>query len=283
MTPDGLTPNSLTPDDLPDFVHAERVDELSENILSLTLPGGLEFYALSNVFEAELLYNEIWVIEEYLQNGISLQNAGCVIDAGANVGLFTLFVKTRCPGATVYAFEPIAENFDILQRNIHRHALDRVHLYPCALGSVDGSFREFTYYPNMTANSTATPASKAHFYQILGAWRSEEQAEFLLRATPRQSKVRSLSAFLTEEKIARVDLLKIDVEGDELEVIKGIEAQHQGLIRQIAAEIHSDELAMHCQEYLRGMGFRVTAEVGMTSTAGCSYLYATRAQQHGIT
>jgi FkbM family methyltransferase len=262
--------------ELQGFVHAESVDEISENMLRLTFPGGLEFYTVSNVFEAELLYNEIWVIEEYLQAGISLDNITCIIDVGANVGLFTLFVKSRCPGATMYAIEPIEENFEILQRNVRLHELDHVHLYNFALGKTDGSKRDFIFYPNMTANSTATPASKDHFYQVLGEWRSEEQARFLLTAVPRVSNVRTLSALLAEEQITRVDLLKIDVEGDELEVIKGIEQKDQGLIKQIAAEIHSDELAAQCQECLREMGFCVTTEVGMTSTVGCSYLYATR-------
>ncbi len=262
--------------EIPDFVEAEAVETIAGDLLLLTFPDKLRFYTLSNVFEAELLYNEIMVVQEYTQPPITLGEASCVVDAGANIGLFTYYIKSRFPDATVYAFEPMAETFAVLERNVALNALDGVHLFNFALGSGDCAERDFVYYPNMTANSTATPASKDHFQQVLSDWRDEEQARHLVTAAARVLPVRTLSSVLAAEQIGTVDLLKIDVEGDELEVLRGIAPEHQARIRQIAAEIHGDELVTQCQACLEGMGYSVTLEQGMTTTAWCSYLYAVR-------
>ena len=48
-----------------------------------------------NVYETEYLYKEIFEDETYLKHGIAIPEGAVVFDIGANIGLFTLFVKHR--------------------------------------------------------------------------------------------------------------------------------------------------------------------------------------------
>jgi len=50
-------------------------------------------------------------------------------------------------------------------------------------------------------------------------------------------RVRPLSPVLDEEGIDRIDLLKVDVEGAELDVLRGIEERHWPLVRQAVVEV----------------------------------------------
>lgn len=56
-----------------------------------------------------------------------------IIDIGANVGSFALWAIERWPGCHVHCFEPLPDNFELLQRNL-RHATGRVTLNKIAIG-----------------------------------------------------------------------------------------------------------------------------------------------------
>src|ERR1019366_45957 len=81
-----------------------------------TLPNGLEVAHL-NRHETEYVYGEIFDDDCYLRHGIELAGTPNVIDIGANIGLFSLFVRGRCPGASVYAFEPSPVAYRALKAN----------------------------------------------------------------------------------------------------------------------------------------------------------------------
>jgi FkbM family methyltransferase len=83
-----------------------------------------------------------------------------MVDAGANMGLFTLFAKKGNSNLAVYAFEPIRETYSVLLRNIELHHLEGVKPFNFALGSEDQMERIFTYYLHPAGNSTATPELK---------------------------------------------------------------------------------------------------------------------------
>ena len=69
------------------------------------LPNGLEIAHL-NSYETAYLYREIFEDQTYLRHGIQLRDDAVVLDIGANIGLFSLFVTSRCSRASIYAFEP---------------------------------------------------------------------------------------------------------------------------------------------------------------------------------
>jgi FkbM family methyltransferase len=65
-----------------------------------------------------------------------------VVDVGANVGVYTLFLADRVlPGGQVVAFEPDDVNLERLHENLHRNQFDHVRVEPSAVGDRCGEGR----------------------------------------------------------------------------------------------------------------------------------------------
>jgi FkbM family methyltransferase len=264
------------PLEAPDFVHAATVETVSEGLRLLTFPDGFCCYSCSSVMETEFIYNEVMVKREYLRSGASIAQADCIVDVGANIGMFTLLVKSVNPDARVFAFEPIPENYEALRQNVTLHGLGGVKLFNVALGSTDRTERQFTFFPHMTGNCTARPELKDRQRQVFLELFGTDETNRLYASQLRVAPVRTLSSVMVQEQITNVDLLKIDVEGDEVDVLNGIDRQHQSMIRQIVAEVHHASLLPEYQAQLMAMGYQIYSDAGIASVAGSMQMYASR-------
>jgi FkbM family methyltransferase len=260
----------------PDFVHPQTVEEMGNQLKKLTFPDGFSCYVQSSPDEAALIYNEIMVKQEYFQNGLSVAGARCVIDIGANIGIFTMAVKQKAPEATVYAFEPIPDTFRILERNVHLLGYSDVHLYNVAIDAQDHTEKTLTFYPNMPGNSTAMPALKADQKPVMDHIFGQATSDFLYQSEARTVQVRTLSSVIRERGITSVDYLKIDVEGSEVSVLDGVEDVHWPIFEQIAIETHTPQLRQQVHEILAHRGFEVSSDLGLSSPVGVSLLYGKR-------
>jgi amino acid adenylation domain-containing protein/FkbM family methyltransferase len=220
------------------------------------LPNGMAIVQ-QNRNETDYLYQEIFEEQTYLKHGISLPPGGCVFDVGANIGMFTLFVAHRCPDARVYAFEPIKPIFETLRINARLYGPD-VKVFECGL-----SDREkpdiFTYYPKFSARSGLSAyadaendvdviktflrnkqqTGSAELGGLLDA--ADELLSGLFESESHRCTLRRLSDIITEERVDRIDLLKIDVQRAEMDVLKGIEEEDWEKIDQIVMEVHDAE------------------------------------------
>ena len=135
---------------------------------------------------------------------LDLKPGDITIDCGANVGLYTRFLARS--GATVHAFEPDPFAFDELRKNTS--ALPNVHLHQAAVGIADGEielFRstQFDKDPlNRTVDSSIIPGQK-----------------HLSSANAVKVKLVSLPAFIARLGTL-VSLLKMDIEGVEVEILE---------------------------------------------------------------
>jgi len=72
-------------------------------------------------------------------------NPSCVWDIGANIGAASLYFSHRFPQAEIHCFEPVPENFAMIERNIQ--GLDRIRpheRFPCAHIAAEGAARAIT-------------------------------------------------------------------------------------------------------------------------------------------
>jgi hypothetical protein len=84
---------------------------------------------------------------------------------------------------------------------------------------------------------------------------------FLFRKTTFPCPLRTLSEIIDEERVTRIDLLKIDAERSERDVLAGIRNEHWGLIRQVAVEVHDEAGGLDdVRRLLTEHGFQVTTE-----------------------
>lgn len=220
---------------------------------------GFSCYA-SGEFEARFIYQEIFEDYNYEQPG--LPEAPFIVDVGANIGLFSLYMKRQRPAARIAAFEPAPENLEALRRNLDLHGVTGVTVHPCGLGS-DTSTTTFTYYPQMPGNSTFHPADKALQKSMMGERLGTERAAELFHATEITVDVRPLSRLLADHypDVATIDLLKVDVEGAELEVLGGIEDHDWARVKTVLLEVaDTDGDLAKVTDLLRSKGFTVRSE-----------------------
>uniref|UniRef100_E6Q5U3 Methyltransferase FkbM domain-containing protein n=1 Tax=mine drainage metagenome TaxID=410659 RepID=E6Q5U3_9ZZZZ len=150
-----------------------------------------------------------------------------VLDIGANIGLHTVRWCRELPSARVFAAEPVPRNQLLLERNIVKNGIgDRVQIVPAAFGAEQGIATIFE-----SADGAYSSA------------RAENAEPVLARhEVPRVT----VDSFVAERSIARVDLLKIDVEGEEFSVLEGASATIERDAPSIFIEIseaHSGERA----------------------------------------
>ncbi|HWW51435.1 MAG TPA: amino acid adenylation domain-containing protein, partial [Verrucomicrobiae bacterium] len=81
-----------------------------------TLPDGSTVAHL-NKNETAYIYNEIFVLQAYLRHGITIQDGDCIVDAGANIGLFTTFASRLARNLRIISFEPNPAAYACLQAN----------------------------------------------------------------------------------------------------------------------------------------------------------------------
>jgi FkbM family methyltransferase len=196
------------------------------------LDGDLSVFA-SSALEARYQHREIF--GEGCYGEIRLPPRSLVVDAGANIGLFILFLKRRHPDATVIAFEPVAESAMVLHKNIELHHLSDVTVHTVALGSRRETDAPFTHYPVLPGNSTQHPQLKHLQQTVMARTLPARWVARLHRGRAITVAVERLSTYLDDARA--VDLLKIDVEGAELDVLLGIEARHWPLIHQVVMEL----------------------------------------------
>jgi FkbM family methyltransferase len=258
----------------PDFVHARSVEEVPGARKLLVFPDGFRCCTHTSVEETEFIYNEVVARRDYLPEGRTLADAECVLDVGANIGVFTLFAASQNPRAVIHAFEPIRETCEVLRLNVEMNRLPGVRIYNCAVGARNEENRFFTYYPNMAGNSTAVPEIKRNQLQVLEGQLGKELTGFLFRAEARQAPVTTLSAFLERNAITAVDFLKIDVEGDELAVLQGLDRKDAFRIRNLAVETHTPQLAGEVRAELERMGLKIISDSGMPALPDVRNIFA---------
>ncbi|KAF3885417.1 MULTISPECIES: FkbM family methyltransferase [Nostocales] len=206
----------------------------------MTSPSGLEYYYVSSQEETQYIYSEIFTEQQYIGHNIVINEGDCIFDVGANIGLFSLYVSTIQEKLKIYAFEPIPETFAVLEKNKQLHSLDNLFVFNYGLSSENNLEKAFTFYPDMAGNSTTRPG------EILveqESFPSEIRIEDLFKDFFQDEKkikceVKTLSSVISELGISSIELLKIDVEGEEYEVLKGIEDSDWSKIKQIIAEVH---------------------------------------------
>jgi FkbM family methyltransferase len=221
-------------------------------------------------YETDFVYREVFIDRIYTRNFPDLPAAPCVIDVGANIGLFSLFIRQQFPGARIYGFEPSPELFALASANLaHRNTT----LFQQGLGARPGQ-QPFTYYPNYSLLS-GFHGHAVEDRQLLSAGivqqlQHKEEADAYLElligdkledARHYNCEITTLSAILAREKIPVVDLLKIDAEKAEVDVLRGIAAGDWPKIRRIVIEAHSRDSADATEQLLHAQQYTVCRQV----------------------
>jgi FkbM family methyltransferase len=198
---------------------------------SRTLPNGWDVEEMSRS-ETDYLYREIVEQAVYFLPGLHLHD-GTVVDVGANIGLFSLYAYQNWPVERLIAVEAIPDVRDVLRRNV-RH-ISGVVVPDFAAGAVEEECL-FAYYPkySMMSGRYADPVEdfalvRQYAQKALGPNADADVITHLddllgPRFEPEFRRVCTLplATICQQAGVRSIDLLKIDVEGDELSVLDGL-------------------------------------------------------------
>ncbi len=247
--------------------------ELAADRPRFSLPNGMTVTYVTE-FQVANGYQEIFEDEIYLRHGIALPDGASVLDVGANIGFFSMFVHQRSKGARVYAFEPFPATFDALRGNVELYGLD-VRLFNRGVAERPGQ-AEFTFYPNapgLSGRFAGTAEDIAENRALVldwlersgaGASITPEQIDEAIRDHLRTEvfpiELVSLSDIIREQGIDHIDLLKVDAEKSEADILAGLRDEDWAKIDQVVLEVHSDELLEKVSGMLRAHGFEIAVD-----------------------
>jgi len=155
-------------------------------------------------YYGEYFIGEKYWLREYLKN----IKRPVVIDVGAHVGDYTRDVLECNQGALIFAFEPHPMAYKKLITNV---TSNNIHAFNLAVGNVNGITELYDYD---TEDSSVHASLYKDVIEGLHKGKSKSYSVNIIK----------LDDFLQEKDIDRIDLLKIDTEGNEYNVLLGVES-----------------------------------------------------------
>lgn len=179
--------------------------------ITLKFYSGLKVKVRSNTVDA---HEAVTVIsgQEYPFKVLAplLNPRAVVIDVGAHIGSFTLYLKSQLPEAKIYCFEPARSNFDLLLDNISFNNLSGVKAIKLALAGKTGP--SFLKTDSLDNNAYSLGSSGEPVLSI------------------------DLDSFFKQEALGEIDLIKMDCEGAEYEILSNAKKLKQ--VKSLILEYH---------------------------------------------
>lgn len=173
-----------------------------------------------------------------------------VLDVGAQTGFYSLLLsKLVGPKGKVIAFEPLPANFRLLEENVRLNSLENVTLRNRAVAEVSGEMKfEFPHHEPTLIGGPVLEGDSRDFFAV---------------------EVDSLDDFLGEGGLP-VHFIKIDVEGAEVEVLRGARRMLRAAHPYMMIELHNVHL--HSRYHpalplLEQFGYQIEWLGEMSSTA----------------
>lgn len=166
------------------------------------------------------VFNDIFVYREYRCLD-DINNAGLIIDCGANVGYSSAYLLDRFPKARVIAIEPDPSNFTVLENNLAPYK-DRARTICSAVWS---------HSVGLVLSDTIFGDGREWSRQVREARPTEHPT---ITAT-------DIGTLLRESKYERISILKIDIEGAESVIFSSSGLDWLGKVDNLVIELHGNE------------------------------------------
>jgi FkbM family methyltransferase len=204
---------------------------------------GFKFYSYVtdkiNNFRIDDVYKSMMTHEEYVLEQFSPKPGNVVVDVGAAFGFYTILASKRVGiSGKVVAIEPQPQLFEMLKRNIKLNNLQNIVLLDQAAYSKAADLKLFDNYSIVAER--AKDANVASYTEV---------------------KADTLDNMLASLDLREVDWIKMDIEGAELDALRGAErtlADSKNLT--LVVEAHSPEIFTQVTAFLKARGFGVTFE-----------------------
>lgn len=219
--------------------------KLSDNRGVLLVPA-LEYWRITTLSSS--------TFEPWLRDFLKAEPGWTVVDVGAHIGYHTIALSKEVgPSGKVFSIEPHPDNFKLLEKNVKVNNCSNVLPVNVALSDKEGFQKLY-----------------------LGRYSGECSIHYLkVKKNFLTVPVTTFDSLLSKLKTHEINLIKIDVEGAELEVLKGaertlVENKHLSIV----VEVHEPLMRVaDCKihQYLKSKGFVIKP---IHSTTSRRYIYA---------
>lgn len=228
-----------------------KLRQVIQLIQVLALPGALRAFRTWKPFSITAFR----MLHRLRSQGLTFNT---ILDGGANIGQFARAAAETYPAARIIAFEPLPDIAETLRHNLEDRP--RVRVIPSALGRHDGTL---TFHRNVyTLSSSALPLHKNH----IAAFPDARPLETLTVPVAR------MDTLLAEETLSGPILLKLDLQGFEIEALKGAPALLKRvdyvLIETVFKPMYEGEALFEAlYDYLRTAGFHFVRPIDFLADA----------------
>ena len=188
---------------------------------------------------------EVWARKIYERHDFSIQENDTVVDLGAHIGVFSVLAAKRATHGTVYAFEPVKDNYEVLLSNIQLNGIKNVVAENKAISKEAGQSKLYLQSEKSTKKVGYITGGHSLFP-------SNQRDKTIMVETD------TLDAIVQKFGISSINYLKIDTEGSEFDILFSASKETLGKIEKIAMELHpfADNTADKMIDFLSGHGFK---------------------------
>lgn len=218
-----------------------------DDLLSLTLGSYRIWYRECSGFSTLEVYHEIFREDNhFLLPEFSSRGEKVIIDIGANEGFYALKIKVHNPDCRLICVEPNPYLFEVLQRNLDSNRIQNVTTVNKALAAEKGTAR-------FEIIKQIGPIGGRDLKLVNRPWLKEEFIQMINVETE------TIDELFLRFEIKEVGILKVDVEGMELDVLAGA-SNGLGGIHKIVIERHNRDLRDGVVNFLHSRNFRLVYE-----------------------
>ena len=250
------------------WVYFLNLAGLSKKGTVFKLRNGLKFIIRPHSFDIRMI-KEVFIYDPY--HRMKIKQRDVVVDIGAHIGTFAIMAgrKTGKKGRVI-AYEPVPETFEVLRRNIQINSLKKiVYPYKRCISGKSGKKALFLFKKD---NEPLFHSSSLY----------REQSDAITATTSEALEVEciTLKDIFESNGLNKIDVLKIDCEGEEYKIIFDTSKEYFERIDKIGIEYHdylSDKYNhQDLINYLKELQFGVYHDIPRNSEEGCGIIYACR-------
>ncbi len=188
-------------------------------IKNIELKDGVKFSVDGIIPKADLsMLVETWFNHDYTPLGFEIGEKDLVIDIGANNGFFSIFAAKKATSGHVISFEPVPELVNKIKTNIDLNKISNIKLEQLAVSNKKGHIE---FYISKTHNGCHSLFK-----------RSASDDKIIINTI-------KLEDYCFENKIQKINLLKMDCEGAEYDIFNSLSAKFlKNNIEKISMEYH---------------------------------------------
>lgn len=165
------------------------------------------------------ILREAYIHDTYGLSNVDFKKVKYIVDGGAHIGFPAINIALRNPRTTIFCIEPFQQTENILKENIALNNVKNIRTLDFAISGRD-EIRKFYVTKYSSLHSLTKEKIKPWLKNI------------------QEVQCYSLQTILKLEKIPRIDLLKLDVEGEEYDILYSLHNKLLSKIRYLLVEAH---------------------------------------------